>query len=393
MYPAVLGKDEPVQVFTEVFHHVVTLGLAVHQHVQPQPLLLGNRLLDVFGNPGAVVIRIQIPLFEVQTQAADFGGLREGTDSGGWPRGQVEAGALGFGTDFIRALALAVLSGDGRQAFFHRRVVHASRVAARLDWRTPFANRRRVAAVQRIAQQRQLFTFLQGEGKPAFYFRVETGFHAQIDRTVQQRAGRGHPQLTFANDVFNLCVFLGQIGAPDVTAVDQTGGEQPVCWQALVQFCDVIFAVHQVNVQTLHRQSGDGAEVRRHTFKVGGKQQLHLPVECIVSRFESIKPNLRQLKHQRGLVDLHPLNAAFAQFNQHLFVDRQNVLQQAQTIELLAFDFPQPQIGHWPQQYGFHLVAQRQRFVHFIQKLRPGQPELLPFYELRHHISTDPSLF
>lgn len=103
--------------FTEVFHHVVTLGLAVHQHVQPQPLLLDNRLLDVFGNPGAVVIRIQIPLFEVQTQAADFGGLREGTDSGGWPRGQVEPGALGFGTDFIRALTLAVPGGDGRQAF------------------------------------------------------------------------------------------------------------------------------------------------------------------------------------------------------------------------------------------------------------------------------------
>jgi hypothetical protein len=47
-------------VFTEVFHHVVTLGFTVHQHVQPQTLLLNNRLLDVFGDAGAVVVRIQI---------------------------------------------------------------------------------------------------------------------------------------------------------------------------------------------------------------------------------------------------------------------------------------------------------------------------------------------
>jgi hypothetical protein len=64
-------------VLTEVFHHVVTLGFTVHQHVQPQTLLLDNRLLDVFRDTGAVVVRIQIALFEVQTQAADLGGLRE----------------------------------------------------------------------------------------------------------------------------------------------------------------------------------------------------------------------------------------------------------------------------------------------------------------------------
>jgi hypothetical protein len=62
-------------VFAEVFHHVVTLGFTVYQHVQPQSLLLNNRLLDVFGDAGAVAVSIEIALFEVQTQAADLGGL------------------------------------------------------------------------------------------------------------------------------------------------------------------------------------------------------------------------------------------------------------------------------------------------------------------------------
>ncbi len=272
LHPAVLSKDEAVQVFTEVFYHVVTLGLAVHQHVQPQAFLLDNRLLDVFRDAGAVVIRIQIALFEVQAQAADLRRLREGADRRGRPCGKVEAGALGFGAHFIRALALAVLGGDGRQTFFYRRVVHASRVTTRLNRGAPVGNRRRVAAVQGVAQQRQLFTFLQGEGKPAFHFRVEAGLHAEIDRTVQQGAGRGHPQFTFADDVLDLCVFLGQIGTPDVTTIDQTSRKEPVCRQALVQQRHIVLTVNQVNVQALNRQRDNGLQVRRHAFKIGGQQ-------------------------------------------------------------------------------------------------------------------------
>ena len=62
---------------TKVFHHVVTFGFTVYQHVEPQTLLFGDRLFDMFRNTGAVVTGIQVALFEVQTQTANFGGLRE----------------------------------------------------------------------------------------------------------------------------------------------------------------------------------------------------------------------------------------------------------------------------------------------------------------------------
>jgi hypothetical protein len=40
LHPAQLREDEAVQLFAEVFDHVVALGFAVHQHVQPQRFLL-----------------------------------------------------------------------------------------------------------------------------------------------------------------------------------------------------------------------------------------------------------------------------------------------------------------------------------------------------------------
>lgn len=39
LHPAVLGSEETRQLLGEVLHHVVALRFAVHQHVEPEPLL------------------------------------------------------------------------------------------------------------------------------------------------------------------------------------------------------------------------------------------------------------------------------------------------------------------------------------------------------------------
>lgn len=167
---------------------------------------------------------------------------------------------LRLSANLIGAGALAVLSGDRRQPFFHRRVVYARRMATGMDWRAPLGNRRGIAAVQRIAQQRQLTAFLQREGKPALHFRIKARLHAQVDRAVQQRAGCRDPQLALTDEVFNLRIFFGEIGAPDVTPVDQAGGQQPVGRQTFMQFGDIIFTVDQIDVQP---PTGSAAMVAR----------------------------------------------------------------------------------------------------------------------------------
>ncbi len=60
-----------------------------------------------------------------------------------------------------------------------------------------------------------------------------------------------------------------------------------------MQFVDVITTVHQIDVQPLHRQRGDGVEVWRNAFKIGGQQQVNLTCERVISGFEGGEPFLR----------------------------------------------------------------------------------------------------
>lgn len=83
---------------------------------------------------------------------------------------------------------------------------------------------------------------------------------------------------------------------------------------------------------------------------------------------------------------MHPLDATFRQLGQHLLVNRQNLFQQRQTVERLALHLTQPQIGHRAQQHRLDAMAERQRFVHFVQQLSPAQLELLALLEFGHHV-------
>ena len=140
----------------------------------------------MFRNARAVVIGVEITLFKIQTQGTNLRGLREGTNRGGRPRGQFKTRTLGFSTHFIDIRTLTVLGGDRRQTLFYCRIMNTSRVTTRLNRSAPLCQSSRVTTVQRIAQQCQFMTFLQGEGKPAFHFCIKTRFHAQVDGAVQQ---------------------------------------------------------------------------------------------------------------------------------------------------------------------------------------------------------------
>ena len=109
----------------KVFHHVITLGLTMHQHIQTQTFLLNNGLLDMFCNARTIVVGVEITLFEIQTQGTDFCGLRERANRGGRPGWQFKTRTLGFSTHFINVRTLAVLGCDRRQTLFYRRIMDA----------------------------------------------------------------------------------------------------------------------------------------------------------------------------------------------------------------------------------------------------------------------------
>ena len=113
MYPAVAGEGKALQLFAEVFHHVVAFGLAVYQYVQTQLVLALHGAGDLRANLRHVLLLVHPALFVLTPQAADLGGLRKGADGGGGIEGKLQplalqGSALGIG---MRALVHVLLYG------------------------------------------------------------------------------------------------------------------------------------------------------------------------------------------------------------------------------------------------------------------------------------------
>ncbi|MNC22593.1 hypothetical protein D3C75_705980 [compost metagenome] len=60
-----------------------------------------------------------------------------------------------------------------------------------------------------------------------------------------------------------------------------------------MQRVDIVFAMHEVDVQTLNGQRRNRIQIGRHAFKIGGQEQFNVTRQCIVSRLERIQPLLR----------------------------------------------------------------------------------------------------
>lgn len=73
--PTILGEDEALQAFTEVLHHVVTLGLAVNEDVEANLLLESDDVLDLLLDELVVLLLGNLLLVELGTGGTDLLGL------------------------------------------------------------------------------------------------------------------------------------------------------------------------------------------------------------------------------------------------------------------------------------------------------------------------------
>src|SRR5690606_33416362 len=88
LHPSVAGEEEPVQLFTEVLHHVGSLGLAMHENVQASFLLETHDRADLAGEERLVLCRVDLSCLESKASAAHVVGLRERADGGGREQGE-----------------------------------------------------------------------------------------------------------------------------------------------------------------------------------------------------------------------------------------------------------------------------------------------------------------
>ena len=120
--------------------------------------------------------------------------------------------------------------------------------------------------------------------------------------------------------------------------------------------------------------------------EVAGQQQTAVTVERLVGGSIGLLPGDRQIQHQCGFIDLHPVTALRRQPGQHLGIGCQQLWQQAQTLKGFPFHLAEPEVTHGAEKNGFDSMAQRLSFGDLLEELAPGHGELLLLAELRHQI-------
>src|SRR5712691_5191196 len=76
---------------------------------------------------------------------------------------------------------------------------------------------------QRPTERRQLINLLHGEGEPGLQIRIEFGLQLEVERNVEEGAGRRYDHMvrsTTRRDRLDPVEDGGQVRAPDVAAVN-----------------------------------------------------------------------------------------------------------------------------------------------------------------------------
>jgi len=127
----VLGDGKALELLGEVFHHVVALGLAVDEHVQPQVLLYPDAMVDLLLHRLLVNGGIDQTFTQAFALLTNGGRLRKRADRRGGPGRQCQALLLDGAALRMRAAALAERIVPRGQCRLHLGTVHAGAFASR----------------------------------------------------------------------------------------------------------------------------------------------------------------------------------------------------------------------------------------------------------------------
>ena len=93
-----------------------------------------------------------------------------------------------------------------------------------------------------------------------------------------------------------------------------------------------------------------------------------------------------QIERQHRLVDLHPVGPGVGQPPEDFFVDRQQLVEQRQRLELRPLALAQQQERQRPEQHRPGVDAQRRRLLKLVDGLGRGKLELHARLELGHDV-------
>lgn len=166
------------------------------------------------------------------------------------------------------------------------------------------------------------------------------------------------------------------IGTPDVAAIDDANGQHLVRRGPIGHAGQLFRRAHRIDVQAGHGQLAGESQVLGQRRKIGREQQLRCAARQLpIAALESLAPGFGQVEAEDGFVDLHPFHALLLEPREHLFIDRQQLLEQREAVEPGFLFLAKPQKAQRPQQHGLDGVTRFLRLRHFVEQAGRGQAE------------------
>ena len=253
LHPGVLREDEPVDLRSKIFHHVVAFEFAMHDYVEADAFLERDAFRDFLLVERHVLLAGDFALLEGGAVRADFGRLRERPDGRRGERREPE--------DFLLHL-LAVGAGrtthevgiaEGGQRGLHCGILaHADGGKQGL---VLFEGG--CIGIREVGKFHELFL---GEGEMFQGFGGEFLLGGNGVRHVQQGAGGAHNDVGGIHGLLDFGeegVLLRIIGAPDVLAVHHARKEDRVLRETGLDEFERLEAFHKVEADAVEAKRND----------------------------------------------------------------------------------------------------------------------------------------
>lgn len=360
--PSVGGEDVAVQALTEVLDHVVALRLTVDVDIEVKLVLDGDDIIDLLLNELLVLLSGDLTLSELVTLDTDLLGLGEGADGGGGEEREPEVGLL-LGVALREGrLAEVLLRGDLRLALLDVGVVGAGRRGAglhRLGVGVDLLTDGGRALSDGLGNDSNLDGLLAGEREPVADLLGQLLLAGKGVGSVEEGAGGGNDDTLLAellDGSLNELNGLLEVGLPDVTAIDNTSGENLLGAELLNDRKKLLRVADKVDVDTVKvRDGGEDLEVVDNVTEVGGQDKLGDvgARELLVGRLESILDLGGEVEDEDRLVNLNGLGASGLQLLKELDVDGEQLLEQADRLHALAtVGLAEGKEGDWAKKDG-----------------------------------------
>ena len=339
--PSVCSEGITIETLTKELNHVVTLRLTVDENVKAKLLLDLDVVIDLLLDELVVLSLSDLTLGELVTLNTNLGSLGERTNGGGGEERKLELSLLLRKTSRELALSVVVSLSDLGLAVLDLRVVGAARggtgvhglgvsLELLLDGGRAVSNS--------LGNDGNLNNLLAGKGEPVSDLGIELLLAGKSVRSVEEGAGGGNNDTLLAellDSSLNSLDGLLQVGLPDVTAVNNTSGEDGLGAKSTNDGVELLGVTDKVNVDGIDIL-GESIDVVDNVSEVGGENKLGDLVtessKLLVDRAELALGLGREVEDEDGLVNLDSLGTGGLELSEQLLVDGHQLVDQVDGV-------------------------------------------------------------